>query len=119
LVTELELTSGPGVLISVGYIDPGNWATDIEGIHSTLFISKTGGSVYEYKLIWVLFCSNFIAILLQTLSGFKFQILTQNISKVKKNKFNLKTWTCYRKRFSRTVQKFLSKILYNNFVDFG
>ena len=49
---------GPGVLISVGYIDPGNWATDIEG-----------GSVYEYKLIWVLFFSNAIAILLQTLSG--------------------------------------------------
>jgi hypothetical protein len=51
-------TIGPGVLISVGYIDPGNWATDIEG-----------GSVYEYKLIWVLFISNFIAILLQTLAG--------------------------------------------------
>jgi Mn2+/Fe2+ NRAMP family transporter len=105
-------------LISVGYIDPGNWATDIEGIRSTIFISKIGGSVYEYKLIWVLFFSNFIAILLQTLSGFKFQILTQK-QQGKKNKFNFKTWTCYRKRFSRTVQKFLSKIFYNNFVDFG
>eukprot|EP01080_Neovahlkampfia_damariscottae_P004294 gene4294-7650_t len=59
---------GPGVLISVGYIDPGNWATDIEG-----------GSVYEYKLIWVLFFSNTIAILLQTLSGIFFIIL--NIQK--------------------------------------
>ena len=65
-------------MISVGYIDPGNWATDIEG-----------GSVYEYKLIWVLFFSNAIAILLQTLSG-KFLISFYLILLKKRGLFNLK-----------------------------
>ena len=42
-------------MISVGYMDPGNWATDIEG-----------GSKYGYSLIWVLVMSNLIALLLQS-----------------------------------------------------
>lgn len=49
---------GPAYLVSVGYMDPGNWATDI-----------AGGSAFGYKLIWVLFISNLIAMLLQTLSA--------------------------------------------------
>lgn len=49
---------GPAYMISVGYMDPGNWATDI-----------AGGSLFGYKLIWVLVMSNLIAILLQTLSA--------------------------------------------------
>jgi manganese transport protein len=49
---------GPAYLISVGYMDPGNWATDIEG-----------GSRFGYTLIWVLLMSNLMAILLQTLSA--------------------------------------------------
>lgn len=49
---------GPAVLISVGYVDPGNWATDIEG-----------GSRFGYSLIWVLVMSNMIAIVLQTLAA--------------------------------------------------
>src|SRR5882672_6808372 len=49
---------GPAYLVSVGYMDPGNWATDI-----------AGGSGFEYKLIWVLLMSNLIAILLQTLAS--------------------------------------------------
>src|ERR1700741_1686605 len=49
---------GPAYLISVGYMDPGNWATDI-----------AGGSKYGYTLIWVLVMSNLIAILLQSLSA--------------------------------------------------
>src|ERR1700742_4221577 len=48
---------GPAYLVSVGYMDPGNWATDI-----------AGGSAFGYKLIWVLFASNLIALLLQSLS---------------------------------------------------
>lgn len=52
------LFSGPAFLVAVGYMDPGNWATDI-----------AGGSKYGYSLIWVLFMSNLIAILLQTLSA--------------------------------------------------
>ena len=49
---------GPAYLVAVGYMDPGNWATDIEG-----------GSRYGYQLIWVLVMSNLMAILLQTLSA--------------------------------------------------
>lgn len=49
---------GPAYLVSVGYMDPGNWATDIEG-----------GARFGYMLIWVLLMSNLIAVLLQTLSA--------------------------------------------------
>src|ERR1700753_800247 len=49
---------GPAYLVSVGYMDPGNWATDI-----------AGGSAFGYQLIWVLFASNLIALLLQSLSA--------------------------------------------------
>src|ERR1700674_2653449 len=49
---------GPAYLVSVGYMDPGNWATDI-----------AGGSKFGYKLIWVLLMSNLIALLLQSLSA--------------------------------------------------
>ncbi len=48
---------GPAYLISVGYMDPGNWATDI-----------AGGSRFGYQLIWVLLMSNIMALLLQSLS---------------------------------------------------
>jgi manganese transport protein len=48
---------GPGFLISVGYMDPGNWATDI-----------AGGSRYGYTLLFVIMASNLMAILLQSLS---------------------------------------------------
>ncbi len=49
---------GPAYLVSVGYMDPGNWATDI-----------AGGSQFGYGLIWVLLMSNFIALFLQSLSA--------------------------------------------------
>lgn len=49
---------GPAYLISVGYMDPGNWATDI-----------AGGSQFGYSLIWVLLMSNLMAMLLQSLSA--------------------------------------------------
>lgn len=49
---------GPAYLVSVGYMDPGNWATDI-----------AGGSQFGYKLLWVLLMSNLMALLLQTLSA--------------------------------------------------
>jgi manganese transport protein len=47
---------GPAYLVSVGYMDPGNWATDI-----------AAGSKYGYALIWVLVMSNIMAIVLQSL----------------------------------------------------
>ncbi len=49
---------GPAYLVSVGYMDPGNWATDI-----------AGGSQFGYQLIWILLMSNLIALLLQSLSA--------------------------------------------------
>ena len=49
---------GPAYLVSVGYMDPGNWATDI-----------AGGSQFGYALIWVLLMSNIMALLLQSLSA--------------------------------------------------
>jgi manganese transport protein len=48
---------GPGFLIAVGYMDPGNWATDI-----------AGGSKYGYTLLFVIMLSNLMAILLQSLA---------------------------------------------------
>src|SRR5690349_23584804 len=48
--------AGPAYLVSVGYMDPGNWATDLEG-----------GARFGYQLLWVLVLSNAMAILLQTL----------------------------------------------------
>ncbi|GGA37269.1 Nramp family divalent metal transporter [Paenibacillus physcomitrellae] len=50
--------AGPGYLVAVGYMDPGNWATDIEG-----------GSRFGYTLLAVILLSNLMAILLQHLSG--------------------------------------------------
>lgn len=50
--------AGPAYLVSAGYMDPGNWATDLEG-----------GARFGYQLIWVLVLSNAMAILLQTLSA--------------------------------------------------
>jgi manganese transport protein len=50
--------SGPAYLISVGYMDPGNWATDI-----------AAGSKFGYRLLWVLVMSNLMAILLQSFSA--------------------------------------------------
>ncbi len=48
---------GPGFLIAVGYMDPGNWATDL-----------AGGSRYGYTLLFVVMASNLMAVLLQSLA---------------------------------------------------
>ena len=57
--------SGPGFLVAVGYMDPGNWATDI-----------AGGSRFAYQLICILMMSNLMAILLQSLAA-RLGIVTQ------------------------------------------
>jgi manganese transport protein len=49
---------GPAYLVSVGYMDPGNWATDLQG-----------GAAFGYQLIWILLLSNIMAVLLQSLSA--------------------------------------------------
>lgn len=57
-VPEAFRMMGPAFLVSVAYLDPGNWATAIEA-----------GSRFGYQLIWILVLSNLIAILLQTLAA--------------------------------------------------
>lgn len=54
---KLFAFSGPGYLVAVGYMDPGNWATDL-----------AGGSAFGYSLLFVILLSNLFAILLQHLS---------------------------------------------------
>jgi len=49
---------GPAYMVSVGYMDPGNWATDLQA-----------GSEYGYKLLWVLLFSNLLALLLQGMAA--------------------------------------------------
>src|SRR5437016_3337607 len=49
---------GPGYLVAVGYMDPGNWATDI-----------SGGALYNYRLLSVILLANFTAIFLQALAA--------------------------------------------------
>ncbi|WP_432259382.1 Nramp family divalent metal transporter [Cupriavidus sp. TMH.W2] len=49
---------GPGYLVAVGYMDPGNWATDL-----------AGGSAYGYALLWVVLMSSLMAMLLQVLAA--------------------------------------------------
>jgi manganese transport protein len=53
---KLLAFSGPGFLVAVGYMDPGNWATDL-----------AGGAKFGYALLFVVMLSNFMAILLQHL----------------------------------------------------
>jgi manganese transport protein len=53
---KLLAFSGPGYLVAVGYMDPGNWATDL-----------AGGSQFGYALLWVILLSNLMAILFQHL----------------------------------------------------
>ena len=50
--------TGPAFMVSVGYMDPGNWATDL-----------AGGAQFGYKLIWVVLLANIMAILFQSLSA--------------------------------------------------
>src|SRR6476659_6178064 len=50
--------AGPALLVSVGYMDPGNWATDLEG-----------GARYKYGLLWVVALSSLMAIVLQVCSA--------------------------------------------------
>ncbi len=57
-IRRLFAFAGPAYLVSVGYMDPGNWATDL-----------AGGARFGYQLVWVLLMSNLMAVLLQTLAA--------------------------------------------------
>ncbi len=68
--------SGPAYLVSVGYMDPGNWATDIEG-----------GSRFHYELLWVILVSNLVAILLQILSARLGLVTGRDLSQLCRDRF--------------------------------
>jgi manganese transport protein len=68
---------GPGYLVAVGYMDPGNWATDI-----------AGGSQFAYSLLFVILLSNIMAMILQSLSG-KLGIVTgKNLAQLCKEHYS-------------------------------
>src|SRR6266487_1523379 len=50
--------TGPAFLVSVGYMDPGNWGTDLQA-----------GAAYRYELLWVVALSSFMAIIMQVCSA--------------------------------------------------
>lgn len=84
-VKQLSKYLGPAFIVSVAYVDPGNFATNI-----------SGGSVFSYNLIWVILWSNLMAIFLQTTSA-KLGIatgsnLSQMCSKVFSKKVNWFFW---------------------------
>jgi len=88
---------GPAYLVSVGYMDPGNWATDL-----------AGGSKFGYSLIWVLLMSNLMALLLQGLSAMLCTLSQSNLSfSTKKNSHNL----CFRTT-CKAYPKLINFVLY-------
>jgi manganese transport protein len=58
VLRRIFAVAGPAYLVSVGYMDPGNWATDL-----------AAGAHYNYALLWVLLMSNLMAVLLQALAA--------------------------------------------------
>lgn len=75
---------GPAFIVSVAYIDPGNFATNI-----------SGGSKFNYSLVWVILYSNLMAIFLQSLSA-KLGIATgQNLPQMCGRVFSIKTNWCF------------------------
>ncbi|HEY0297761.1 MAG TPA: Nramp family divalent metal transporter, partial [Arachidicoccus sp.] len=67
---------GPAYLVSVGYMDPGNWATDLQG-----------GAQFGYKLIWILLMSNLIALLLQNMSARLGVVRGQDLAQVNRSTY--------------------------------
>ncbi len=68
---------GLSYFVSVGYMDPGNWATDL-----------AAGSQYGYKLIWVLVMSNIIAIILQSLTIYLTKYTNLDLAELCKEKYS-------------------------------
>ena len=80
IIRRLFAFSGPAFLVAIGYMDPGNWATDIEG-----------GSRFHYDLLWVILASNLIAILLQILSSRLGVVTGRDLPQLCRDKFSKPT----------------------------
>src|ERR1019366_3359407 len=55
---QLRAFAGPAFLVSVGYMDPGNWATDLDA-----------GAKFKYDLLWVVALASFMAVIMQVISA--------------------------------------------------
>ncbi|MGH9354684.1 MAG: Nramp family divalent metal transporter, partial [Terriglobia bacterium] len=77
---KLVAFSGPGFLVAVGYMDPGNWATDI-----------AGGSQFAYRLLFILLLSNLVAILLQALAARLGIVAQQDLAQACRNRYSRRT----------------------------
>src|SRR5690242_21009917 len=76
---RLFLYTGPAVIVSIAYMDPGNYGTDIQG-----------GASYNYNLLWVVWLASAMAMLLQYLSG-KLGIATgKSLPEILREKFKKK-----------------------------
>lgn len=76
---KIRIFLGPGLLVSVGYMDPGNWATDIEA-----------GSKYGYRLLFVILLSSVVAMFLQSLC-FRVGVITnRDLAQLSRERFNPK-----------------------------
>src|SRR6266567_926910 len=55
---QIRAFAGPAFLVSVGYMDPGNWSTDLEA-----------GAKFKYDLLWVVALASFMAVIMQVISA--------------------------------------------------
>src|SRR3989344_1757663 len=77
---RLFIFMGSGLIVSVAYIDPGNWGTNIGG-----------GASFNYDLLWVIWMASGMAMLFQYLSG-KIGIAGYSLPDLIRIKFNSKFW---------------------------
>jgi manganese transport protein len=74
--SKLKQFSGPGLLIAIGYMDPGNWATDIQG-----------GSQFGYTLLWVVVLSSVSAMFLQLLAARLGLVTGQDLAQLSRDEY--------------------------------
>ncbi len=80
LWTKILRFAGPGLLVSVGYMDPGNWATDIQA-----------GSAYGYRLLFVVVLSSLAAIVLQCLAARLGLVTGRDLARLSRDQLGPKT----------------------------
>jgi len=77
---KLLAFAGPGLLISIGYIDPGNFATDI-----------SAGAQFNYRLLWVLVFATFMGLLLQVLASRLGMVTGKHLAEVCRDEYGSRT----------------------------
>nr|WP_245299466.1 divalent metal cation transporter [Weissella confusa] len=72
---KLWAFSGPGALVAVGYMDPGNWVTSV-----------TGGATYHYLLLSIVLISSLIAMMLQYMAGKMGMVTGEDLAQATRNR---------------------------------